>query len=421
MSASIKNLYQFRTTSKITQAQGAASTFTVGNDIFTNSAVAITAWSIQLTNRTGSIVELFTVTVAAWTATIAARGIKPDWTTDTIYQYERPRNTLCTVTVLENQLSDKTAINTFTETQTFAKDIVFTGTTNPWIRPRGLTTTQMNALDMTGINSAIIYNTTANEHYQYIWGARSAVSSGSTQPNASETVAGKVEISTQAEFDAWTATGWTWASVVATNDQIRKQISTATAKATPINADSLAISDSAASGVIKRTTITEFKAAANLQATTTTSWFVELATDAEVATGTDQTRYINSLQLKSNTKSSAWTTTRTTADSTWSQTIAHWLLVAPRLIELKYMQDATITWNAIWFWTYDWTTNRAIGLFDNWATADYRISATLCLEYTNSSWAWRTASATVDATNITLSWTKWWAWLNLLVMWTAHA
>ena len=65
----------------------------------------------------------------------------------------------------------------------------------------------MNSLNMTGINSAIIYNTTESEHYQYVGGAWSAVSAGSTQANASETVAGKVEISTQVEFDAGTDTG----------------------------------------------------------------------------------------------------------------------------------------------------------------------------------------------------------------------
>ena len=75
--------------------------------------------------------------------------------------------------------------------------------------------------------------------------------------------------------------------------------------------------------MIKKTTITEFKAAANLQATTTTSGFVELATDAEVATGTDQTRYTNPLQLRTNSKSTTGTTTRATSDSTGSQTIAH--------------------------------------------------------------------------------------------------
>ena len=147
------------------------------------------------------------------------------------------------------------------------------------------------------VNGNSAYLTAEGKRTDYVAWAWADRASG-TNPNASDTVAGKVEISSQVEFDAWTATGGTGANVVATNDQIRKQISTATAKTTPVNADSLAISDSAASGVIKRTTITEFKAAANLQATTTTSWFVELATDAEALAGTDQTRYINSLQLK---------------------------------------------------------------------------------------------------------------------------
>jgi hypothetical protein len=60
----------------------------------------------------------------------------------------------------------------------------------------------MNALDMTGIPSAIIYNETESEHYQYIGGAWSPVSAGSTQANASETVAGKVETSTAAQMIA---------------------------------------------------------------------------------------------------------------------------------------------------------------------------------------------------------------------------
>lgn len=114
--------------------------------------------------------------------------------------------------------------NTFTGTQTFAEDILFTGTTNPWIRPRGLTTAQMNALDMTGIDSAIIYNTTESEHYQYIGGAWSAVSGGSTQPNASITVAGKVEKGTLAQWVAWTSIGETGAPLFLSPDDIAKII-----------------------------------------------------------------------------------------------------------------------------------------------------------------------------------------------------
>ena len=46
------------------------------------------------------------------------------------------------------------------------------------------------------------------------------MASGSVQPNASTTVAGKVEIATEAEFDAWTDTWGTWASLVALPSQI---------------------------------------------------------------------------------------------------------------------------------------------------------------------------------------------------------
>ena len=138
------------------------------------------------------------------------------------------------------------------------------------------------------VNGNSAYLTAEGKWTDYVAGAWADRASG-TNSNASDTVAGKVEVSSQAEFDAGTATGWTWASVVATNDQIRKQISTATSKTTPVNADSIGIADSAASGVIKKTTLTELKAASDMQATTTTSWFVELSTDAEFITGTSTT------------------------------------------------------------------------------------------------------------------------------------
>ena len=60
-----------------------------------------------------------------------------------------------------------------------------------------------------------------------------------------------------------------------------------------------------------------------LPATATKKGIVELATDAEVATGTDETRYTNPKQLRANSKTTTGTTSRATSDSTGSQTIAH--------------------------------------------------------------------------------------------------
>lgn len=415
MSSSIKNLYQFRTTSKITQAQAAASTFTVGNDIFTNTAVSITAWSIQLTNRTGSIVELFTVTVAAWVATIATRWIKPDWTTDAIYQYERPKNTLCTLTVLENQIFDKWGSETITGNLTYSGNIIYTKSAK---FPVYADATARDAWIPSPANGMMIYNTALWLNQQYIWGSWVNVDTGTVTANASDTVAGKVEISTQAEFDAWTATGWTWASVVATNDQIRKQINTATAKTTPVNADSIGIADSAASGVIKKTTLTELKAASDMQATTTTSGFVELATDAEATTGTDQTRYINSKQLWYKNKTFITNITRVMNAASWSVVVAHWLWFTP-----KYITATAV--NAWWSkarseWSSDFTTHRCNSdeYNGNWSTITNTVTQQNALIYikdTNSNYDFRTQSCTVtaDATNITFVWTYTDSWSSL--------
>jgi len=109
---------------------------------------------------------------------------------------------------MHDQLFDKQ------ENQTLTKSISFSGATNPWIRANNLTTTQRLAL--TPSNWTIVYDTTLWENYQYIGGTWYAIAAGSTQPNASDTVAWKVEMTTQAEFDAWTTTGTTWAKIVPT-------------------------------------------------------------------------------------------------------------------------------------------------------------------------------------------------------------
>lgn len=87
---------------------------------------------------------------------------------------------------------------------------------------KSLTTAQREAL--TAENGMVVYDTTIWELYQYIGGAWSAVSAGSTQPNASETVAGKVEQATQIESDAWASTWWTGAKLIMTPETSARSI-----------------------------------------------------------------------------------------------------------------------------------------------------------------------------------------------------
>jgi len=109
---------------------------------------------------------------------------------------------------MHDQLPDKLENTAFTGSVT-ATDISFTGTTTGGLKVKSLTTAQRLAI--TPANGQIVYDSTLGENYQYIAGAWSAISAGSTQPNASTTVAGKVEIATTAESLAGTDTGGTGA------------------------------------------------------------------------------------------------------------------------------------------------------------------------------------------------------------------
>lgn len=103
---------------------------------------------------------------------------------------------------------------------TMTGQLNFSGTDHAGVKMISLTTAQRTAL--TGANGMLVYDTDIGELYQYIGGAWSAVSAGSTQPNASETVAGKIELATAAERAAGTATGGTGAKLVPTNDALVK-------------------------------------------------------------------------------------------------------------------------------------------------------------------------------------------------------
>ncbi len=105
-----------------------------------------------------------------------------------------------TLVAMHDQLIDK------------QQGVVFDSDTIAGLNANNLTTAQR--VTVTAQNGDIVYDTDLGELYQYIAGAWSAVSAGSTQPNASLTVAGKVEIGTQAQVNAGTDTGETGAYTV---------------------------------------------------------------------------------------------------------------------------------------------------------------------------------------------------------------
>lgn len=83
------------------------------------------------------------------------------------------------------------------------------------------TTTQRDALGAVA-NGNIIYNTTDGAFQVREWWAWNGVGAGASTPNASDTVAGKVELATDAEVIAQTTTGGSGATLVPTNNQFRR-------------------------------------------------------------------------------------------------------------------------------------------------------------------------------------------------------
>ncbi len=159
---------------------------------------------------------------------------------------------------MHDQLIDKNQPITFNWSIT-ATDIRFSWTSTSWLRTKSLTTTQRLAL--TPANWDIVYDSTLWENYQYIAWAWSAISAGSTQPNASETVAGKVEIATSAQMDAWTDTWETGALLVWIPSKFQRKefveklnVNWLTEKTNISDDDLFIISDASASNIQKKIT-----------------------------------------------------------------------------------------------------------------------------------------------------------------------
>jgi hypothetical protein len=139
-------------------------------------------------------------------------------------------------------------------------------------------------------------------------------------------------------------------------------------------------------------------------ATATNKWVAEMATDAEVVTGTDESRYTNAKQVRLNSKTIAgsfqWTSTSGTSwDGT--QAIAHWFWQTPRLVECKFIErDFSSSSNGLGCGTYDWTTNTCIWVTDIWATAERRLNTGSIIIFENSSGQWFRATCTFDDTNV---------------------
>lgn len=93
---------------------------------------------------------------------------------------------------------------------------------------------------------------------------------------------------------------------------------------------------------------------------------------------------------------------RISNQSSWDQVIPHWLWRIPNLVNISYCEASS---NSSINWSYNWYANGSVN-YTIWVAGgniDWRNDA--CLYY-DASLRWWRATIALDATNITITWTK---------------
>lgn len=183
----------------------------------------------------------------------------------------------------------------------------------------------------------------------YIGGVWTTRATGSVV-NASTTVAGKVEIATQAETEAMTATWWTWAVLTPTAATLNPSAITTAA---PAVWDLLSFADISASNVYKSATL---QALCDI--------WRPLATNTEASTWSWTTQSVTPLQLKKYfwPEPSAGTT-YTAAEIVW----AVWSTWSTSYVQIKIWTIARTGTYTISFAISAWMWNTTYGrIYKNW-------------------------------------------------------
>lgn len=202
MSDTIQSNVEFALTGTLTES---GTSVTISDDSTNGGACSFTDASILFRNARGTVIERVKGTASAGTLTLSKRGIKQDQTLteDAGLKKEWRPGTRGFVTVFAYDHFDiEGDLNV-------NGNVTPVDVTKPGFRPQSLTQAQIDALPTTG--QGLVFNSTLGLYQILQGGSWVSVETGSVTPNASETVAGKVEIATQAQTDAGTETGETGA------------------------------------------------------------------------------------------------------------------------------------------------------------------------------------------------------------------
>lgn len=358
-----QNLVTFRLTWTLSISW---SSVTISNDILRNTAIAITDASIVLTNEAKTSFELVVWTIATWTLTLSKRWVTQaqTLTEDANLKKEWRPWTIGYVTLFSSDTLDIDVawwLATIKNDITFTWDNTFSWTNDfdAWVTindtfkiPTFADTTARDAVYTAPVSwdKCIITGTWEQYYDGWIW---NTLWVWTPTPDATQTVSGKIELATDAEVTAWTATWWTWASLVLTPVQQKKSISL---KASATNVDFWATDEFVFNDWWTDKRITKDETRIAMAWSTTLQWTWEMWTDAELVTGTSETLVPNLKQVK--TLFDIVVATRDITAASWTVTYNHSLWKIPRAILTHWwFWWAGLDWNTF-NWAWDWTNNK---------------------------------------------------------------
>lgn len=210
--------------------------------------------------------------------------------------------------------------------------------------------------------------------------------------DASETVAGKVELPTDAEVTAWTVTWATGATLTPTNAQLNKSISLKGSITTTTDTDEYVVNQW---GVDKRITQTNLRT--QLAGDETKLGTAQKASDAEAIAWVENTKYITSKQAKDNygLRDVVWHSQTLVAATTTTFTVNHSLGRVPYAVRC-----VSATSNTASAGFYDWTTQSCT----RWGNANW-LSNGKIFDVTDTNTVVGNITA-MSATDITIQYTN---------------
>ena len=300
---------------------------------------------------------------------------------------------------------------------TFTGPVGFSGATNRGITVQRLTTAQRDAL-VAPPDGTEIYNLDIGMYQDRTAGSWLDRASGGTFPDASETVAGKVELATNAEMGTGTSIGGTGARLVPPNDQLVKTSSGAG------DANKIAVLGNAgqyATGFIPTGTDDTKILKSVLSAKGSIVGATAAATPADVPVGSNNQVLIADSAQANGVK---WGSTPLTSNNfrnglasragdtaSGSQAIAHGLGKAPTRIDftvVSILEDTKYTGHSWGTWdasgqnlVYSMVSSNV----DNLKRGN-KTSSVIYLERITGTDSQTAVVSSVDATNINLTWTK---------------